>query len=309
MPKDATDLRFFVAITEAGSLAEAARRMDVTPSAVSQHLRQMEQRLGVQLVQRSTRHFNLTDEGELFYAGAVDLLAQLDQLTDNLRARSGEVAGKLDVCGPFGFGRRFLAPLLGEFHALHPLLQVSLTLADVLPSTEAQRFDLVVHIGHLPDSSMVAYPVAPNARFLCASPDYLARRPAPQTPDELARHDCIVLRENQEDVTLWRLRRNRSEVAVRVPPALWSNDGEVVKQWALMGKGIMLRSEWDVADDLVAGRLVRVLPEWKLPDADVVALADQRAALPARVRLFLAFLQERFQPRPPWREAGRRAAG
>jgi DNA-binding transcriptional LysR family regulator len=309
MPKDATDLRFFVAITEAGSLAEAARRMDVTPSAVSQHLRQMEQRLGVQLVQRSTRHFSLTDEGELFYAGATDLLAQLDQLTDNLRARSGEVAGKLDVCGPLGFGRHYLAPLLAEFHALYPRLQVSLTLADALPAAEAPRFDLVVHIGHLLDSSLVAYPVAPNARFLCASPDYLARRSAPQKPDELAAHDCIVLRENQEDVTLWRLRRNRGEVAVRVPPALWSNDGEVVKRWALMGKGIMLRSEWDVADDLRAGRLVRVLPEWKLPDADVVALADQRAGLPARVRLFLAFLQQRFQPQPPWRDAGRQAAG
>lgn len=303
MPKDATDLRFFVAITEAGSLAEAARRMDVTPSAVSQHLRQMEQRLGVQLVQRSTRHFCLTDEGELFYAGAVDLLAQVDQLTDNLRARSGEVAGKLDICGPLGFGRRYLAPLLAEFHALHPRLQVSLTLADKVPSSEAQRFDLVVHIGHLPDSSLVAHPIAPNSRFLCASPEYLARRPAPAKPDELARHDCIVLRENQEDVTLWRLRRNRTEVAVRVTPALWSNDGEVVKQWAQLGQGIMLRSEWDVADDLAAGRLVRVLPEWTLPDADVVALADRRTGLPARVRMFLAALQERFKPQPPWRMA------
>lgn len=308
MPKDATDLRFFVAVTEAGSLAEAARRMDVTPSAVSQHLRQMELRLGAQLVQRSTRHFSLTDEGELFYSGAVDLLAQIDQLTDNLRARSGAVAGKLDVCGPLGFGRRYLAPLVAEFHTLHPRLQVSLTLADKVPASEGQRFDLVVHIGHLPDSSLVAHAIAPNARFLCAAPDYLARRPAPLKPDELAQHDCIVLRENQEDVTLWRLRRNRSEVAVRVPPALWSNDGEVVKRWALMGKGIMLRSEWDVAEDLAAGRLVRVLPEWKLPDADVVALADQRTGLPARVRLFLAFLQERFKPRPPWREPVRQPA-
>jgi DNA-binding transcriptional LysR family regulator len=149
----------------------------------------------------------------------------------------------------------------------------------------------------------VAYPIAPNARFLCAAPEYLARRPAPTTPDALADHDCIVLRENQEDVTLWRMRRNRSEVAVRVPPTLWSNDGEVVKQWALMGQGIMLRSEWDVAQDLAAGRLVRVLPEWKLPDADVVVLSEQRTGLPARVRLFLAFLQERFKPRPPWRPA------
>ena len=301
MPKDATDLRFFVAVTEAGSLAEAARRMDVTPSAVSQHLRQMEQRLGLQLVHRSTRSFNLTDEGELFYAGAVDLLAQFDQLTDSLRARSGEVAGKLNVCGPLGFGRRYLAPALADFHSAHPKLLVSLFLTDVVPAADAQRFDLIVHIGHLADSSMVAYPIAPNARFLCASPDYLARRPAIAKPDDLAQHDCIVLRENQEDVTLWRLRRNRKEVAVRVPPVLASNDGGVVKQWALMGKGIMLRSEWDVADHLREGRLVRVLPEWKLPDADVVALLDQRAGMSARVRLFLGFLQEKFRPGPPWR--------
>ena len=106
MPNDATDLRFFVAITEAGSLAEAARRMDVTPSAVSQHLRQLEKRMGLHLVHRSTRSFKLTDEGELFYSGAIDVLAQIDRLTDSVRARAGEVAGKLDLCGPLGFGRR-----------------------------------------------------------------------------------------------------------------------------------------------------------------------------------------------------------
>jgi DNA-binding transcriptional LysR family regulator len=91
---------------------------------------------------------------------------------------------------------------------------------------------------------------------------------------------------------------------VRVTPVLCSNDGDVVKQWALMGKGVMLRSEWDVADHLAAGRLVRVLPDWQLPDADVVALVDQRGNMSARVRLFLAFLQERFQPAPPWRRQG-----
>lgn len=301
MPKDVTDLRFFVALTEAGSLAEAARRMDVTPSAVSQHLRQTEQRLGVHLVHRSTRGFSLTDEGELFYGGAVHLLAQLDQLTDNLRARSGEVAGRLDICGPLGFGRRYLAPAVADFHSLHPGLLVSLTLSDAVPASEAQRYDLAVHIGQLSDSSMVAYPIAPNRRFACAAPTYLARRPAPRTPEQLTQHDCIVLRENQEDVTLWRLQRDRKEVAVRVPPVLCSNDGEVVKQWSLMGKGIMLRSEWDVAEDLRGGRLVRVLPDWQLPDADVVALVSQRVGISARVRLFLAFLQDRFKPAPPWR--------
>lgn len=301
MPNDATDLRFFVALTEAGSLAEAARRMDVTPSAVSQHLRQLESRLGLHLVHRSTRRFSLTDEGELFYAGAMDLLAQFDALTDSLRARTSEVAGTLNVCGPLGFGRRYLASAVADFLTRHPRLLVSLNLTDVVPQNEQNRFDLVIHIGHLTDSSRVAYPIAPNTRLLCASPDYLASRPPPNEPDDLVRHDCIVLRENQEDVTLWRLRRDGSEAAVRVPPVLCSNDGDVVKQWALMGKGILMRSEWDVAEDLKQGRLVRVLPEWHLPDADVVALADRRSGMSARIRLFLDFLQARFRPLPPWR--------
>lgn len=301
MPKDVTDLRFFVALTEARSLAEGARRMDVTPSAVSQHLRQMEQRLGVLLVQRSTRNFSLTDEGKLFYDGALHLLAQFDQLTDSLRERSGDLAGRLDIRGPLGFGRRHLAPAVADFHSLYPMLVVTLTLSDTVPAAEAQRHDLVVHIGQLPDSSMVGYPIAPNRRFACAAPAYLARRAAPTTPEQLTGHDCLVLRENQEDVSLWRMERVGKVVAVRVPPVLCSNDGEVVKQWALLGKGIMVRSEWDVAEDLRAGRLVRVLPEWHLPDANVVALVSHRAGITARVRLFLEFLQERFRPDPPWR--------
>jgi DNA-binding transcriptional LysR family regulator len=301
MPHDIIDLRFFVTITESGSLAEAARRLDVSPSAVSQRLRQLESRLGMQLAHRSTRRFSLTEEGELFHAGAVTLLADLDALVDTLRERSGEVAGTLHVGGPLGFGRHHLAPAIADFHSLHPGLMVSLTLSDVMSAADANRYDLIVHIGALGDSSMVAYPIAPNARLLCASPSYLARRPAPREPQELAAHDCIVLRENHEDVTLWRLRRKRNEVAVRVPAILSCNDGEVARQWALQGKGVVMRSEWDVADSLAAGKLVRLLPHWSLPDADVVALVASRAGLSARVKLFLAFLQQRFQPLPPWR--------
>lgn len=300
MPHDIIDLRFFVTVTESGSLADAARRLDVSPSAVSQRLRQLESRLGMQLAHRSTRRFSLTEEDELFHAGAVTLLADLDGLVDTLRERLGEVAGTLLVGGPLGFGRHYLAPAIADFHTLHPKLMVSLTLSDVMSAADANRYDLIVHIGSLGDSSMVAYPIAPNARFLCAAPRYLARRPAPREPQELAAHDCIVLRENHEDVTLWRLRKKRSEVAVRVPAILSCNDGEVARQWALQGKGVVLRSEWDVARSL-AGKLVRLLPDWSLPDADVVALVASRTGLSARVKLFLAFLQQRFQPQPPWR--------
>ena len=301
MPHDITDLRFFVTITESGSLAEAARRLDVTPSAVSQRLRQLESRLGLQLAHRSTRRFALTEEGELFHAGVAAMLADLDRLVDSLRERSGEVAGTLNVGGPLGFGRNYLAAAIADFHSLHPRLKVSLTLSDALSAADANRFDMIVHIGSLMDSSMVAYPIAPNARFICAAPAYLARHPAPRQPRELAQHDCIVLRENNEDVTLWRFRRKRSEVSVRVPAILSSNDGDVAKQWALRGKGLFVRSEWDVADSLASGRLVRVLADWTLPDADVVALAPRRAGMSARAKLFLSFLQARFQPLPPWR--------
>ena len=301
MPHDITDLRFFVTITESGSLAEAARRLDVTPSAVSQRLRQLESRLGLQLAHRSTRRFVLTEGGELFHAGVAVLLADLDRLVDSLRERSGEVAGTLNVGGPLGFGRNYLAPAIADFHGLHPRLKVSLTLSDVLSAADANRFDTIVHIGSLMDSSMVAYPIAPNARFICAAPAYLAKHPAPREPRELAQHDCIVLRENNEDVTLWRFHKKRSEVSVRVPAILSSNDGDVARQWALRGKGLFVRSEWDVADSLASGRLVRVLADWTLPDADVVALAPRRAGMSARAKLFLSFLQARFQPLPPWR--------
>jgi DNA-binding transcriptional LysR family regulator len=303
MPHDITDLRFFVTITESGSLAEAARRLDVTPSAVSQRLRQLESRLGLQLAHRSTRRFALTEEGELFHAGVAALLGDLDHLVDSLRERSGEVAGTLHVGGPLGFGRAYLAGAIADFQSLHPRLKVSLTLTDVVSVADANLFDMIVHIGSLGDSSLVAYPIAPNTRFICAAPAYLAGRPAPREPKELTQHDCIVLRENNEDVTLWRFRKRRSEVAVRVPAILSSNDGDVAKQWALRGKGLFVRSEWDVAESLASGRLVRVLADWSLPDADVVALAGRRAGMSPRAQLFLAFLQARFQPVPPWRRA------
>lgn len=302
MASDTIDLRFFVTLAESGTLTEAARRMDVTASAISQRLQQLEKRLSVHLIHRSTRRFTLTDEGELFYTKAVGLLTELDALIESLRARSGEVAGALHVWAPLGFGRQHLAPALADFHTQYPKLVVSLTLSDTLPAADAERFDLIVHIGDLPDSSMIAYPIAPNKRLLCASPVYLASSGQPQLPEDLIRHSCIVLRENEKDVSLWRFRKDRKEVAVRIVSRLSSNDGEVTRQWALEGKGITLRSEWAVAQSLQSGHLVSLLDDWQLPDADIVALIPQHRSVSARVKLFLALLKARFQPVPPWRQ-------
>lgn len=302
MAADTIDLRFFVILAESGTLTEAARRMGVTASAISQRLQQLEKRLSVHLIHRSTRRFTLTDEGEVFYTKAISLLAELDALVEGLRARSSEVAGTLHVWAPLSFGRHYLAPLLAEFHTRHPKLMVSLTLSDVRPAADAERFDLIVHIGDLPNSSLISYPVALNKRYVCASPEYLASHAPLTLPEDLSRHCCIVLREYEEDVSLWRFHKGGTEVAIRVTPGLNSNDGEVTRAWALAGKGIILRSEWAVAENLRSGQLVSVLDDWKLSDANIVALIPQRHAVSARVRLFLALLKERFQPVPPWRQ-------
>ena len=301
--RETDDPRFFVLLMKEGGLAAAARQLGVTPSAVTQRLQNLESKLGVCLLERSTRRMRLTDEGALYHEHAQKLTREYDDLIDTLRSRKALVRGRLRVHGPLGFGRRFLAPIVARFHNAHPQLDIVLTLSDRRADGDAH--DLVVHIGELRDSSQVAYPVAPNGRVLCAAPAYLRRAGQPGNPDDLGAHACLVLRENDEDVTMWRLSNGKGggkrEAAVRVKPVLSSNDGDVIKQWALAGKGVMLRSEWDVADLLRAGRLARVLPAWQPPAANVVALVAERKGMSARVKAFLTFLAAEFKPRPPWR--------
>ena len=301
--RETDDPRFFVLLMKEGGLAAAARQLGVTPSAVTQRLQNLESKLGVRLLERSTRRMRLTDEGALYHEHAQKLTHEYDDLIDTLRSRKALVRGRLRVHGPLGFGRRFLAPIVARFHNAHPQLDIALTLSD--RRAEGDTHDLVVHIGELRDSSQVAYPIAPNGRVLCAAPAYLRRAGQPENPDDLGAHACLVLRENDEDVTMWRLSNGKGsgkrEAAVRVKPVLSSNDGDVIKQWALAGKGVMLRSEWDVADLLRAGRLARVLPAWQPPAANVVALVAERKGMSARVKAFLTFLAAEFKPKPPWR--------
>jgi DNA-binding transcriptional LysR family regulator len=302
MIKQADDPGFFLAIIKHGSLAAAARALDVTPSAVTQRLQALEARLGVRLLDRGSRRMRLTDEGELFHAEAARIARQYDELIDALQARRSLVRGHLRVHGPLGFGRTYLAPLVAQFHTLHSQLEIALTLSDRSIDPDDAPFDAVVHIGALPDSSKIGYRIAPNERWLCAAPAYLKKAPPLGAPDDLAAHACLVLRENDEDVSLWRFKSRQGERALRVQPALSSNDGDVIKQWALLGKGIILRSEWDVAAEVVAGRLVRLLPNWRQPPADVMALVPQRKGMSARVERFLEFLRAQFRPAPPWRQ-------
>jgi DNA-binding transcriptional LysR family regulator len=297
------DLRFVVALAASTSLAATARALDVTPPAVTQRLRSIEKRLGLHLVDRSGRRMAMTNEGEHLVIGARRIIEQIGELTEGLSAQRTLVSGHLRIVAPLGFGRRYVAPEIARFRAIHPQVTFRLMLSDRPARLEDDACDLMIYVGKLHNSSLISKSLAPNERFLCAAPGYLARAGTPKLPEDLLKHDCIALRENDEDVTMWRFTpANRGKpVGVRIEPHLSSNDGEVIRAWALAGAGIIMRSEWDVADDISAGRLVRVLDGWRLPPAHIVALLSTRTGRSARTAVFLKHLQAILTP-APWRQ-------
>jgi DNA-binding transcriptional LysR family regulator len=296
------DLRFFVTLAASSSLAAAARALDVTPPAVTQRLQQMEERLGLRLVDRSGRRMVLTDEGDQLVGGGRRILNEIGELADSLSARRAVVSGHLRVLAPLGFGRLYVAPAAAGFRKKHPEVTLSLTLSDRLTGLAEDAWDLMLYVGQLRNSSLTVQLLAPNERFLCGAPEYFAREGTPRHPKDLVKHKCIALRENDEDVTMWRFIHGRQgkSLGIRIVPTLSSNDGAVTLAWALAGAGLIIRSEWHVAEDLRAGRLLRVLADWKLPPANIVALFGASRGRSARTARFLEHLRAALTP-TPWR--------
>ncbi|KVP79773.1 LysR family transcriptional regulator [Burkholderia ubonensis] len=299
---DLEDLRLVRAIGASRSLASAARLLDLTPPAVTIRLQRMEERLGARLAVRKSNGISLTDEGQRLYQEALDILERVEALPVHISGEHGEVQGTLRVVAPFGFGRKYVSRIVRDVQLAHPKLEISLHLSES-PLTHASGADVVVHIGTLKSSSWVGYPLAPNERFLCASPAYTRRIKALNHPADLARCNCLCLRENDEDVPRWRFSQEgdpRRSTVIRVAGALSSNDGTVITEWALAGLGIVERSEWDVAPLLADGKLVRLLPDWRLPSAPVTALLPSRTGRSVRQRIFLETAKQFLSP-PPWR--------
>lgn len=295
------DLRFFCAVASQPTLAATARVLHVTPSSVTQRLQGIEEKLGLRLLDRFGRRMTLTDEGELLAARARLILAEIDALHEALGDRKNDMVGRLRILAPLGFGNAYVAPLAARFQAEHPLLSVELDLSDQPNLAAGDGWDIVVHIGALRDSTLRRQVLARNRRLLCAAPSYLQRQGTPRSIAELRRHRCLMLRENAEDLSLWRLRPpgQPDYEAVRIHPALSSNDGRVVKQWALDGYGIMQRSGWDIAQELRQGTLVQVLPDHDAPNADIVALLGaHHGRRSARTERFLDLLKREIGPMP-----------
>jgi len=298
----AADLGFFSVLASAGSLAAAARELGITTPAVSKRLALMEARLGLSLLNRSTRRMGLTPEGELYLAHARRILGEINDLAQLLGAAKATPSGLLRVNATLGFGRSQVAPLISRFARLHPQVDVQLQLSVNPPPLTDDVFDVCIRFGAPPEARVIARHLAPNRRLLCAAPAYLARHGVPMQPKDLALHPCIGIRQGEEAYGLWRLSsvrgRNGAKAttteAIKTRGPLSTNDGEIAVRWALDGHGILMRAEWDIARHLQSGRLVQVLPQYFTPDADIHAVYPQRHQLTARVRAFVDFVAQAF---------------
>ena len=306
---DRGDLELVLAIRDQGSLAGASATLDVVPSVITKRLGALEARLGQRLFERTTRRLSVTAEGEAVCLHAKSLLEGFAALESELGERQHELAGTIRLAATFGFGRRWLGPALATFQARHPGLQIELLLTERLPDLGAEGYDGALWLWAVQqrrEADWVTRRIARNQRVLAASPAYIERRGMPATVDALGAHDCLVARENgepnQRQSSLWTLRhaRDGSTARVRVQGPLASNSGEMVRDWCLAGHGIMLRSLWDIAPQLASGELVRVLPHYAMPDADIHWIAPWRPKTPRRVRLLLDHLAEQFRGEP-WR--------
>lgn len=292
------DLGFFSVLASAGSLSAAARELGITTPAVSKHLALIEQRVGLSLVNRTTRRMSLTPEGELYLQHARRILADIDDMEQLLGVSRQTPTGLLRVNATLGFGRSHVGPLISRFVRKHGEVQVQLQLSVDPPPISEDAYDVCVRFGAPPDARVIARRLAPNRRLLCASPAYLQKHGTPRTPQELARHNCIGIRQGEEAYGVWRLSsghgRNAVTQAVKTRGSLATNDGEIAVSWALEGHGILMRAEWDIERYLRNGRLVQVLPHYFTPDADIYAVYPQRHQLAARVRAFVDFLAASF---------------
>ncbi|YCH32257.1 LysR family transcriptional regulator [Erwinia sp. D4-22] len=284
------DLAFFLKIVSLGSLTAAARELGLSLPAVSKRLGMLEQRLGVQLLLRTTRRLELTSEGLLYYEGAKPILDQLTDLENTLTAYNGPLKGALNIHAPFGFGRKYIAPCVSAFALAHQEVDIHLTLSNQTISLTDSSIDIDIRMENPPDARVIARKIAANPRVVCASPAYLARYPAPRCVADLADHNCILLKQYESDFALWRFSKDNKAIVQKVKGRLTTNDGEVAMRMALEGHGLIMRSWWDAKKYILSGELVQVLQEYRLPDGDVYAIYQARKRVPLRIAAFIDYL-------------------
>ncbi|WP_243636860.1 LysR family transcriptional regulator [Rhodococcus sp. Eu-32] len=291
------DLEFFDVVARSSSLTEAGRALGMSVSSVSKRLSQLESRLGVRLVRRSTRRSTLTPEGERYAAGVAVIAGELAELEESVSGHYAELRGRLLIQSSVGLGRAHIAPLMADFVAEHPRVEVDIELSSAPPNPSAAPFDIAIRVGALQDSRLTAKLLCHNRRVVVASPRYLETHTAPREMADLRDHNCIVLRQDEGDYALWRFGFGAGETAIRVAGNMISNDGDIATQWCIDGRGVLMRSMWHVKPMLDDGTLVQLLPDVPTPAADIHAVYSAAAQVPRRVQAAVDHLHAHLKVR------------
>ena len=299
-------MSLFAKVVAAGSLSAAARELGLSPALVSRNLAALEARLGVRLINRTTRSLHLTDEGASYHEACSRLLAEIDEADAAVAAGRVEPQGVLRVALPASFGHLHVAPRIPEFAASYPKVRLALSLSDRSVNVIEEGFDIAVRIAELEDSSLAARRLAPNRRVVCASPQYLERHGVPRLPEDLVHHNCLT---TNDFAMTWDYKDPRGKKgAARVAGRYACDNWEVLREWALAGLGIALKSTWDVYRHLQDGSLVPLFPGYSFhSDVAIYAVYPHRRHLPAKTRVFIEFLAASFGPEPYWDRAARAA--
>ncbi len=295
-------LATFVDVAAKGSLSAAARSEGIAPAVIGRRLDALETRLGVKLLQRTTRKIALTNEGMAFLEDCQRILAELENAEAAVSERSVNASGHLSISAPAGFGRQHVAPLLPSFLAEHREVSLTLNLNDRVVDLLGEGIDVAIRIAALSDSTMIGVKLADNKRVVVASPDYVKRHGAPASLDDLAKHNCLAMSSDGSQRG-WTFRQNGKNVTLKVAGNMECNDGEVLHDWALAGKGLAWRSMWEVGAAIESGQLTTVLDEFAAPGNDIYAVFAQRRHLPLRIRAFVDFLRRAYAQPTYWRRA------
>ena len=284
----------FVAVAARGSLTAAAQAEGVAPAVVGRRMDALEARLGVKLMQRTTRRITLTHEGSAFLEDCQRLLIEFNNAEASVSEGGVKASGHLRITGPAGFGRRHLAPLVPRFLAQHPDVSLSLNLSDRVVDIVNEGVDCAVRVGDLPDSSLVSVRLADNRRLCVATPAYLRRAGRPAHPADLARHQCLTLSSDASQTRGWAFEVDGAVTHLRPGGRLDCSDGQVLHSWCLEGLGLAWRSTWEVQSEIAAGRLESVLDEFAAPPNGIYAVFPSARHLPLRVRLWIDFLKHSY---------------
>lgn len=291
------DLNVFCIAARKASFAAAATELGMSPAFVSKRIAMLERALGVTLFHRAARRVTVTEDGERVYASAQQIFDGVDHMGETVAGGRLDPQGSLRITTSFRLGRMHIGPILSLLAQRYPALDITLDAVDRRVDLINENVDLDVRIAEVDEPHLVAHRLADSTRLLCAAPAYLERRGTPASITELSRHDCLVLRDRNQAFGVWRLIGPHGPEKVKVMGRLSSNNAEIVRGWGNDGHGIVLQARWDVAEDLQAGRLQRVLPDCTQP-ASIWAASTVRLSHSAKVRVCVRFLQEQLASGP-----------